>query len=63
MGRLTMSMSASESYVLVKMAGEADMAASGQLRETLVAVLAGMRHLVVDVGGYVSLMPRVCGGW
>ncbi len=51
MGPLTVSMSATESYVLVGMAGEADMTVSGQVRELLAAVLAGMRQLVVDVSG------------
>ncbi len=51
MGLLTVSMSVTESYVLVKVAGEADMTVSGQVRELLAAVLAGMRHLVVDVSG------------
>ena len=46
-----MSMSTTEAYLLVKMAGEADMTASAQLRDTLAAVLAGMRHLVVDMSG------------
>ena len=51
MGRLTMSLSARESYVLVTVAGEADTTVSVQLRELLAAVLAGMRHVVVDLSG------------
>ena len=51
MGPLTVSMSATESCVLVKMAGEADTTVSGPLRELLAAVLAGMHQLVVDVSG------------
>jgi anti-sigma B factor antagonist len=68
MGQLTMSISAEESYVQVKMAGEADTTVSAQLRELLAAVLAGMRHLVVDMSGLcfvdaacVRVLVRACG--
>jgi anti-sigma B factor antagonist len=68
MGRLTVSISATESYVLVRVAGEADTTVSVQLRELLAAVLAGMRHLAVDVSGLdfidaacVRVLVRACG--
>jgi anti-sigma B factor antagonist len=63
-----MSISATESYVLVKMTGEADTTVSVHLRELLAAVLAGTRHLVVDTSGLrfidaacVRVLVRVCG--
>jgi anti-sigma B factor antagonist len=67
MGRLTMSISATESYVLVRVAGEADTTVSVQMHELLAAVLAGMRHLVVDMSGLrfvdvacVRVLVRAC---
>ena len=59
MGRLTVSISATESYVLVRLAGEADTTVGVQLRELLAAVLAGMRHLVVDISG-LHFMDAAC---
>ena len=44
-------MSVTDSYVLVSVAGEADLTVSRQLRELLAAVRAGMRDLVIDVSG------------
>ena len=49
MGRLTVSVSATESSVLVSVAGDADLTVSTQLGESLAAELAGARYLVVDV--------------
>jgi anti-sigma B factor antagonist len=67
MGRLTISISATESYVLVRVAGEADTTVSVQMHELLAAVLAGMRHLVVDMSGLrfvdvacVRVLVRAC---
>ena len=51
MGALTVTISVTESQVLVTLAGEADLTVSGQLRELLAAVLAGAQQLVVDVSG------------
>ena len=51
MGPLTVTMSVTDPYVLVSVAGEADVTMSGQVRELLAAVLAGMRDLVIDVSG------------
>ena len=49
---LTVLVSVRPSYVLVRLAGEADMTVCGRLREALVlAVRAGARDLVVDVPG------------
>jgi anti-anti-sigma factor len=51
MGALTVTMSITESQVLVRVAGEADLTVSDQLCELLAAVLAGAQQLVVDVSG------------
>lgn len=69
MGLLTVSVSVSdtESSVLVSVAGEADTTVSGQLGESLGA-LAGTRYLVVDVSrlsfidvACVRVLVGVCG--
>jgi anti-sigma B factor antagonist len=66
---LTVLVSVRPSYVLVRLAGEADMTVCGRLREALVlAVRAGARDLVVDVPGLrfidvsrLRVLVRVCG--
>lgn len=60
MGLLSVSVSASESYALVSLAGEADTTVCERLREPLVAVvLAGTRNLVVDLSG-LSFIDSAC---
>ena len=60
MGLLTVSVWAAESYVLVRVTGEADMTVSGQLNEPLMAaMLAQARHLIVDMSG-LSFIDVAC---
>jgi anti-anti-sigma factor len=67
MEQLTVSVSTTESSVLVSVAGEADMTVGGRLGEAL-AGLAGARYLVVDLSrlsfidvACVRVLARGCG--